>query len=450
MGNSTASIGTKNLDRVLGKKDFFAMAIGQIIGAGIFSLLPQAIGLTGRSATLAFLLAACLTLLLLAPRLFVLGTVRLRGGRYTYVALMSSKKLAGAYLVIYLLNNISLSMYALSIGEYFAQLVPGINVRLIAVFVLTVFAVVNLMGIKKAVVVQQILVLCLAAALSVFTAFGLFHVDYTAFVQTEGFMSNGIMGFCSAAALLTFATGGAQNIIDLSAEAKNPTKDIPVVIIVATIGIALFYVFMSTVATGVLPVEMVAGKPLSVVAAQILPGPLYVFFMVGGAMFALVTTLNSQMATCTKPLLQGCADGWLPKKLGEVNQKFKTPHYLILIFYVIGLLPLVFSFDMNSISATAVFSSSIIDILMASCVFRLPKVLPNEWGLSSWHTSQRVLWFWTIAGTLASVFTAYMSLRTTSLPMMILNIVVCVIALVFGFWRDRSGKVDMEISYEAQ
>ncbi len=40
--------------------------------------------------------------------------------------------------------------------------------------------------------------------------------------------------------------------------------------------------------------------------------------------------------------------------------------------------------------------------------------------------------------------------RQRGLPMMILNIAVCVIALLFGFWRDRSGKVDMEISYEAQ
>ena len=54
MSNSNTISSTKDLDRVLGKKDFFAIAVGQIIGAGIFSLLPQAIGLTGRSASFAF------------------------------------------------------------------------------------------------------------------------------------------------------------------------------------------------------------------------------------------------------------------------------------------------------------------------------------------------------------------------------------------------------------
>ncbi len=450
MANNTSIVGTKDLDRVLGKKDFFAIAIGQIIGAGIFSLLPQAIGLTGRSASLAFILAAILTLLKFAPRLFVMGTVRMLGGNYTYIGLLASKKLSGAFLVIHALSNISLSMYALSIGEYFAQIVVGINARVVAIIVLSIVTFVNLIGVKNAAIVQQILVLCLVAAMSVFTAVGLFHVDYNAYVQPDGFMTGGIMGFFSASAILTFATGGAQNLINLSAEAKNPTKDIPFVIICATSGVALFYVFMSVVASGVLPVEQVANKPLSIVAAEILPEPLYVFFMIGGAMFALVTTLNSQLAACTKPLLQGCADGWFPKKFASVNEKHKTPHYLILMFYVVGLLPLVFGFNMNTISGTAVFSNSIIDILFAMFVFRLPSVLPNEWNRSKWHTSQKVLWFWTIAGTLASIFGAYMSLRTMKLSGMVLNLAVCTVALLYGFLRDKSGKVHMEISYEDQ
>ena len=140
-------VGTKDLERVLGRKDFFAIAIGQIIGAGIFSLLPQAIGLTGRSASLAFIFAAIITLLKFAPRLFVMGTARMRGGNYTYIALLSTEKLAGAFLVIHALSNISLSMYALSIGQYFCQLVKGLDIRVVACAVFTIVMVVNIVGV---------------------------------------------------------------------------------------------------------------------------------------------------------------------------------------------------------------------------------------------------------------------------------------------------------------
>lgn len=441
---------TKDLDRVLGRKDFFAIAVGQIIGAGIFSLLPRAIGLTGRSASLAFIFAAILTLMTLAPRLFVLGTIRVRGGNYTYIALLSRKMLAGAFMIIHMLNNISISMFALAIGQYFAQAVEGINIRLVAIIVLTIITGVNLVGVKNAARVQQILVLCLIASLAIFTAFGIFKVNYTEYLNPIGMFTNGPLGFFSAAALLSYACSGAQVITNFSAEAKSPTRDIPIVMIISTVSVAIFYVFMAIVATGVLPVEQVMGKPLSLVAAKILPGPLYVFFLIGGAIFALTTTLNSQLGWCTKPLLQGCIDGWFPKKLGAINKKYKTPHNLIILFYIIGLLPLVFDFNMGLIAGTAVFASSAIDVLLAAFVFRLPKVVPNEWENSAWHTSKKVLLFWTVLGTLSSAFVACMSLRTLTLKQMAINLLICGLALLFGYIREKSGKIDMEISYEAQ
>lgn len=61
-----------------------------------------------------------------------------------------------------------------------------------------------------------------------------------------------------------------------------------------------------------------------------------------------------------------------------------------------------------------------------------------------------MLWFWTIVGTLASIFGAYMSLRTMTWSKMGLNLLVCIIALLFGYFREKTGKVDMEISYEEQ
>ena len=151
--------------------------------------------------------------------------------------------------------------------------------------------------------------------------------------------------------------------------------------------------------------------------------------MVGGAMFALLTTLNAQMGWCTKPLLQGCVDGWLPAKLGAVNEKYKTPHNLILMFYLVGLLPLIFDFDMNTISGTAVFASAIIDIILAGVLFRLPKVIPNEWNRSRWHVKNSTLYIWTSMGVLAALFTAYMSLRSLKPMEIVANIYVLTFAL---------------------
>ena len=59
IANANEEYSTKQLRRVLGKKELISMGIGQIIGSGVFSLTGVAIGYTGRSVILAFYLERC-------------------------------------------------------------------------------------------------------------------------------------------------------------------------------------------------------------------------------------------------------------------------------------------------------------------------------------------------------------------------------------------------------
>jgi APA family basic amino acid/polyamine antiporter len=71
---------TKQLKQCLGFWDLMGASVGQIIGAGIMTLLGAAIAMTGRSVPVAFLIAAVITICQYAPLVFIAGTVRLRGG----------------------------------------------------------------------------------------------------------------------------------------------------------------------------------------------------------------------------------------------------------------------------------------------------------------------------------------------------------------------------------
>ena len=112
-------------------------------------------------------------------------------------------------------------------------------------------------------------------------------------------------------------------------------------------------------AAGVLPVDQVAGQPLNVVAEAVLSKPLYYLFMIGGAWMALLTTLNSSIASCTKPLMQACNDGWYPSSLARLHPKFRTPIILLEIYYVIGFVPIMFNFDIGIISDITITVGSI-------------------------------------------------------------------------------------------
>ncbi len=442
---SEKNVSTKDLRRTLGKRQLFSVAVGQITGAGVFALTGIAIAMTGRSVNIAFMLAALATIGLTIPMIFMSSTIRLRGGQYTQAAVFLGKKFAGIYIIIYIFANISLAMYALSFADYFFALVPGIPSNLIAVIILTIVFVVNFFGVGKAALLQSIMVVVMAGALALFIGFGMFKVE-PGYFQNPGFITHGISGLLTATALLTFATGGAFVILNLSAEAKNPKRDIPYVLILATLIVAGIYALMATVSAGVLPIGDVAGKPLTLVAKAILPKWLYVFFVIGGAMFALATTLNAQVSWVTKPIMQACVDNWFPRYFAKLHPKYNTPYILLIIFYFIGLIPILTGLNIEIIANSALILNYVAILLLAIGLFRLPKLFPEQWKLSTFHVNNFWFYFLNIVGLLVLLLQIAMLIMNLDKNGLIGNGLVLIISLIFGL--SRSGKVRMEESVE--
>lgn len=237
------------LKRNLGKVDLMSIAVGQIIGAGIMAMTGVAIGMTGRSVNLAFVIAAILTILTALPQILVGGTARFKGGQYTQVAAFGSQRLAGIFTMVNIFTGLGIAMYVISFTEYLLALVPGAPAKLISVLVLTALFLMNILGTKQAAMLQTVMCVVMAAALGAFVAFGISQVQ-PGYFNPPDFMTKGFTGLLMASAYLTFAAGGATYVINFSGEAKNPKKDIPFVIIVSTVGVSVLYALMGTIAAG--------------------------------------------------------------------------------------------------------------------------------------------------------------------------------------------------------
>ena len=441
---------TKDLARTLGKKELMGIAVGQIIGAGIMSMMGVAIAMTGRSANLAFMLSAVFTMCTFFPSIFITSCIRMRGGMYTQMAIFAGDKFAGYYSVVYFITNMSLAMYALSFAEYALALLPsGGSEKVIALIVGTAFFILNYFGVDLMAKIQNLLVIVLVLSLAMFAVFGLPSVDLANyFSNADGlFLSDGITGFLTATAYLGFATGGATVILGVSAECKNPTKDIPFVIIVSTVGVAILYGFVATVASGVLPVPEVANQPLTLVAQQILPGPLYVLFIVGGAMFALATTLNSQIMSCTKPVMQSCEDGWFPTSLATLS-KFKTPYKILIIYYIILVVPILLDLEIAQISSIVQILGYINNLIFTITAMKLPKMFPEAWEKSQFHVPTPVFNTLMIITCIALLIQASFMLSSMEISLIVFNAIVMIGGFVWAFYRTGSGKAKPTVSYE--
>lgn len=442
MENSGSS--TKQLKQVLGFWDLMSASVGQIIGAGVMTLLGAGIALTGRSIPVAFLIAAVLTVAQYISLVFIAGTVRLRGGNYTMVAMLAGKKFLGIYIVAYTLMNVSLSMYAISFASYFVSLLGIGSETIVALIVLTLFFVLNVFGVDKFAKVQNLIVILLVIALGIFAALGWGKIA-PGYFDEASWMTGGMMGLMQAGGLLAFAVGGANCIVNLSAEAKNPTRDLPIVLITSTLAVSVLYAIISIVAAGVLPVEQVAGQNLSLVAQEILSGPLYVFFMVCGAGFALISTLNSQFAWGPKGLMQACDDGWLPKGLAKVS-KWNTPIVLQGILYVLGMICILIGLDISILGNLSLIGIAVIYLIINVSLCRLPDICPDAWEVSKFKIGRSALRIVSVVSSVAAIVNIY--LNATALSPVLLGINVAIIVGGFLFSLVRSNKVHVDVSYE--
>ncbi|RQM83708.1 amino acid transporter [Staphylococcus xylosus] len=432
-----------NLKKVLGLTDVLGIAIGQIIGAGVMSLTGIGIQMTGSGITPAFILSAVITLLTMFPIAILGSTLPTTGGMYQYTSRLLSPKTGIFWLMLFMFLQITLSLYALSFAQYLEGFFPGVPVRTVAFLLLTILFIVNIIGIKSASIIGNLMVITLIVALSCFIIFGMPHIHFGVFNSSSMF-PDGFTGFFTAVGLVSFATGGAQVVAELGGEMKNPKRDIPIVIIVATIFVGILYAFIGSIAVGVLPIPEVAGRPLTSVAKEILPVPIFIFFMIGGAMFALATTLNSTFTWVTKSLLIAIHDGYLPKALGHVNKRFGTPHWLLLIFYIIGALPIVTGMSLNVVAQLGTGISLIVFAFPALAVTQLPKKYPEAYKQSPFKVPYPVLIIIAITAIIVLLYQSYLLISDLKMGYMIGTLIYILLSATIAQVSNTKANLNID------
>lgn len=322
--------------------DLIGIGIGQIIGSGVMILTGIAIGKTGHGVPLAFIIAGLIVAITNICLATLGSAIPKNGGQYTFVRDLIGKKAGFFYVALLTAGQLVLANYAIGFAEYLKELLPAINVRIVAATMMTIVFIVNIMGVKTAVRFQNLLVIVLVISIGLFILLGFPKITtFKPYISIKTIMPNGFRDFVAGIFLVRFSLVGAEYINEFGEDAENPGKNIPLAMLISTLIVSIIYLLVGFVATGILPIEEVSYKTLGNVANEIFSKPIYYFFMVGGAMFAVASSLNAVFAWAPKGLLVAVEDGWLPKVLARKNKRFNTPHFLLLIFYIIGMIPII-------------------------------------------------------------------------------------------------------------
>ena len=215
--------------------------------------------------------------------------MRVAGGPYSIVTNLSGVSAGGLVAYTKLVTPILNSSFALALGLYVNNLLPGITVKAIAVVGICILFVLNLLGMDIFAKVSKILSTILLITMVLYVIFGLTQIKQPIFqFSGDKMFTGGFKGFMLAALLLINSANGYYNILWYGKDAKKATKDVPFASMACVPCLLFIYVGLAMVTGGVLPHDEVAGAPTILPAAQaILPGAVYKIFMIGGPIMAM-------------------------------------------------------------------------------------------------------------------------------------------------------------------
>ncbi len=366
--------GHSGLKRVMGAGDLVMLAIGAVIGAGIFSSIgTAAAGETlptgeivrygaGPALVLSFILLGLVCGLAALCYAELAAMIPQAGSAYAYSYATLGELVAwiiGWDLILeYAVGNIAV---AIAWSGYFNSLLTGVGVHLPdflthgyrtallssdpAVHALLqtaphvagipillnvpAFAIVMLVtwllyiGVQESVRVNNIMVVVKLIVLGVFVAVGAVHIDTANFVP---FAPNGWRGIHQGAAIVFFAYIGFDAISTAAEETKNPQRNMPIGILAGLAICTLIYVVVGLVATGLVPYQQLkAADPLAQ-ALQLAGLATAGWFVSLGAVVSLTAVLLVFQYGQPRIFFSMARDGLLPAWASRIHPKYRTPH----------------------------------------------------------------------------------------------------------------------------
>ncbi len=125
---------------------------------------------------------------------------------------------------------------------------------------------------------------------------------------------------------------GLLKIASVAEEIKNPSRNIPLGMIVSLVVVSIFYSLMVLVTAGVLEPEVLSHSltPISDGAAVFMGGfgKIALSF---AAIFAFLSTANAGIMTAARSLVPLSRDGLLPGFFGKISKRFGTPHNALIV-----------------------------------------------------------------------------------------------------------------------
>ena len=348
--------------------------INMVLGAGIFVLPGLVAAELGSAAILAYLICSVTVALVFLCFAEVGSRVSRSGGVYAYVEDAFGPFAGFIASILFWFGFSALADAAItvvmvdSMAVVFPILGESIPRAVFIIALLTFLAAVNIRGVKAGVRLYVINTVIKLVPLLLLLVAGLFVISIENLAIPEW---PSVANIGAGTILLFYAFNGAESALNASGEIKNPAKTVPLGLLLGLSGILLLYVGLQIVAQGVLGPELANNTqaPLVAVAADVF-GDWGGKMLIAAVVISIYSTLSGDMLGGPRVVFASSLDNNLPRALGKVHPKYKTPHVAIIFFaIVIGVFAVSGTFKYLAVVATG--SLLLVDLGVCLAVLRL-------------------------------------------------------------------------------
>ena len=321
-----------DLVRGIRRWDLVAICINGIIGAGIFGLPSKVYALIGTYSLIAFVVCALVVALIILCFAEVSSRFEETGGPYLYAR--EAFQPAVAFEIGWLIWLARVTAFAANcnllinyVSFFWLSATTPLWRAVVIVFVVTVLALINLLGIRQAAIVSNAFTVGKLVPIILFIAAGLFFLNPQAY-EFGATPSTG--DFSKSVLLLVYAFTGFEMATIPAGEVRDPQRSLPRALLIAILVVAVLYIMIQVVCVGTLPGLAQSQKPLADAGAQFL-GAAGGAIISAGAIISISGNLNILLLSGSRLPFAMAEQKQLPAVIGNIHRRFFTPYVSILI-----------------------------------------------------------------------------------------------------------------------
>jgi amino acid transporter len=327
------------LERALGRWTLAALVINAIVGSGVFGLPATVSRLVGIHAPWAWLAGGIGNGLVMLCFAEVASRFTAAGGAYLYARTALPRLVALqigwlAFLIRATAAAAGANLFTVNLAEFYpAAEREGVRIAILTVLLGTLTWL-NIHGVRDGARWSNAFTAAKLVPLGILVVGGLWWLAAHGGVAPLTEVAErraGAGDWLQAVLLIAFAYGGYDGSLMAMAEAKDPRRDAPFALIVAMVALAALFTVVQVVVDGLIADPGATPRPLVDAAAAIF-GPWGGALLAAGALVSIAGFLGANFLASPRLLFALAENHDVPRVLGRVHPRFRTPHVAILIF----------------------------------------------------------------------------------------------------------------------